>query len=208
MYSKANFTALSNDIRLYAKWTKSLLLAKVKPRESSQLKLDWTKVTGASRYVIYGNVCNHDGRKYRLKKMRTVSAAYNVTIFKGLKKYTAYKFRVEAYRGAKMIGKSCTIHNYTTKKMGGRDSIKTISGVKKTLTIKIGRTAKMKAGIVTYYGRTPIDTSHAKKLRFLSTDNNIVKVKSGKLIGMKKGTCRVYTMLINGSWAHTDVTVR
>ena len=51
-------------------------------------------------------------------------------------------------------------------------------------------------------------TSHAAKLRYLSTDTKVATVsKSGKITAKGKGTCTIYVYAVNGARKAVKVTV-
>lgn len=83
-------------------------------------KLSWKKVKGADGYEIYMAPCNTPGKKYKLKLKRTVKRSKTSYTVKGLRRATAYRYVIKAYRivdGKKVyIAKSETIRATTKGK--------------------------------------------------------------------------------------------
>lgn len=80
-------------------------------------KLTWEKVEGADGYEIYAAPRNTKEKTYRLKLQRTVKGTRTAYTVKGLKRGTAYRYVVKAYRivdGEKVyIAKSATVRATT-----------------------------------------------------------------------------------------------
>lgn len=109
---------------------------------------------------------------------------------KGLKKGTAYKYYVVAYGKNGKIAKSDTLHVNTT---GGKyGAVKAITVNKKTVSLKAGKKATVKA-TVTNNGKKL--TNHVSKVRYASSNAAVATVKAkGVITAKKKGTCYVYAM--------------
>lgn len=80
-------------------------------------KLTWEKVEGADGYEIYAAPRNTKEKTYRLKQQRTVKGTKTAYTVKGLKRGTAYRYVVKAYRivdGEKVyIARSATVRATT-----------------------------------------------------------------------------------------------
>ncbi len=54
-----------------------------------------------------------------------------------------------------------------------------------------------------------MSTAHGPRLRYLSSNKNIVKVDdNGKITAKKKGKCKIYVYAINGARSAITVTVK
>ena len=164
------------------------------------VKLSWYAVEGAESYAIYGGKV---GGSY--KKLATVTAtSYTV---KKLKKGTAYKYYVKAYKteDSKKVTISTSYKIYTVTSGGkyGNQGSFTVTPKSITLTAgawkKIGVTYKTSAKIKKY-------TSY---VRYQSTDTAVASVSSGGMItAKKKGTCYIYIYGQNGYRTRVKVTVQ
>ena len=175
-----------------------LLQAKVLIVSKTTITVEWKAVPGATSYILYGNLC---GDKYKTKKMGVV----NGTSFKvkKLKKGTYYKFRVEAMKDGEMIAKSKVVHAVTDGGSYGNAIKLTVSksnvtlapGGKYTVTTKVTNNKKAK---------------NHRPVVFESDNPNIAKVgsKTGKITGVKPGTCYVYAYAQNGLMKRIKVTVK
>ncbi len=172
------------------------LYPQVKSVKKTSQKISWNSVKGATKYVVYGSKC---GSSY--KKLATVKGTS--WTHKKLKSGTYYKYYVVAYNGSTQIKKSYTIHSCTK---GGRYGNPTTPAVKKTnLTVKAGKTVKMNAS----YKSSGSVKKHASKLRYYSSDTSVAKVNSsGKITGIKKGSCTIYAVAQNGKKTKVKVTVK
>ena len=162
--------------------------------------LSWNKVKGASEYRIYGNKC---GAKYKL--LKKVSANTTAWTQKGLKKGTAYKYYVAAYDQNGQIVKSYNVHVSTLS--GKYSNVGTITVNKKAISVKQGKTAKLKVQIGTVSGKKYL--KHISNVRYRSSNTTIATVsKNGVIKGVKKGTCSVYCYTQNGKYKKVKVTVK
>lgn len=190
------------------------LMAKMTTRGSKGLKVSWTKIEGAEGYDIFFARCNANGREIACRKVRTING--NTTfkwIRKGLKKQTAYKVYVKAFAakdGKKTyIRTSPTMHAITSGYDRQYTNAKAVKIKKKTVTLKVGKTYKIKAGVTNLKPKKKLMAKgHAAKLRYLSSDKKIAAVsKSGKITAKAKGTCIVYAYAHNGFRKSVKVTV-
>ena len=99
--------------------TFKILQLRAKKTGRNYVNLSWTKVKGASGYIIYGNRCNSARKVYSLKKVvSTIRTSAKIT---KLNKGTYYKYTAVAYKttteGQKVIASSKTIHVTT---IGGK----------------------------------------------------------------------------------------
>ena len=87
---------------------------------------------------------------------------------------------------------------------------KSLSVNKTSVTIKKGKTFKLKAKVKKLKkSKKLMPKKHVAKVRYLSTDTKIATVSSkGKIKGVKKGTCYVYAYAHNGVFKKIKVTVK
>ena len=193
-----------------------LLRAKAKKIKTNSVTLSWTRVKGAKGYIIYGNKC---GKKNKYLKLATIKKAGTLSkkITKirkiKLKKGTYYKFIVAAYaldsKGVKkVIATSKSIHFMTkgNEKYGDFTSVKVKNVKKKKLTLKKGKTFKLKAVQVKPEN---IKVKQHRKLSYESSNKKVVSVnKKGKIKARKAGTCTIYIYAQNGLFAKVKVKVK
>ena len=88
-------------------------------------------------------------------------------------------------------------------------NVKKITLKKKSLKLKVGKTAKIKADMVLEdKKKKQLSSRHARKLRYASSDSKIAKVsKKGKVKAVKKGRCVIYVYARNGYAKKVNVTV-
>ena len=178
-------------------------------QKKKRVTLQWNTVMDADGYIIYGNQCNHGGKIYKIKKLATLKNP-DITKWtnKKLKKGTYYKYTVTAYKlidgKQKVLSVSKMVHVVTDGgKYSNPDSVKVN---KKTITIKVGKSKKIKATRKLAKGK--IMREHTDKFRYESTNKKVATVnKKGKIVGKSKGTCSVYVYIQNGKCATVKVKV-
>ncbi len=176
----------------------NLLQAKASKVTKSSIKLTWKKVTGASVYTVYGNKCGKNNQYIKIADVKGTS--YTA---KKLAKGTYYKYMIVAGSAGKTIAISKTIHAATSgKKVGNYTKVKV---AKKTITLKAGKTAAVKA-------KAKAGKLKVKKHRgiaYESSNEAVASVsKAGKIKALKKGTCYVYAYAQNGVYAKVKVVVK
>ena len=174
------------------------LSAKVKKAKKTSITLTWNRV--APKYIIYGNKCGK-GQKY--KKITTVAGTSFTQ--KGLAKGTYYKYMVVAVdAGGRVVATSKTMHAATSGKKVGNPKKVTVK--KKTLKLKRGKTAKIKASIVKPKGKK---VKNHRKLAYESANPKVATVaKNGKVKAVSKGTTYIYVYAQNGVYAKVKVIVQ
>ncbi|MBC5744054.1 Ig-like domain-containing protein [Lachnospiraceae bacterium MD308] len=202
--SKADIAA--NTIRLNQKAKASM--------SGTKLKISWGKVSKASGYEIYAERC---GKKYKLVKTIKGSGKTSLAISKiGKKKISkkgTYKIQITAYRivngKKKMIAKSLSLH-VAGKNRKGYTNAKSVKVSKTKLTVKRGKTQKIKARTVKQNKRKKLfPKKHIAVYRYYSTNEKVASVsKAGTVKGKKKGTCTVYVVSANGVKRGIKVTVK
>lgn len=187
-----------------------VLKARAVKIKKKSLTLKWNKVSSAAKYVVYANKC---GKSNKYKKLATLSGSktsFKVTKAAGkkLKKGTYYKFIVVAVdKNGKVISTSKTIHTATKGgKVGNYKSV-TTAAKKNKVTLKAGKTFKLKAKAVAQSKKLKVKKHRA--IKFESSNKSIATVNSkGKITAKKKGTCYVYVYAQSGAFKKIKVTVK
>lgn len=202
--SKADIAA--NTIRLNQKAKASM--------SGTKLKISWGKVSKASGYEIYAERC---GKKYKLVKTIKGSGKTSLAISKiGKKKISkkgTYKIQIQAYRivngKKKTIAKSLSLHVVGNNKKGYTNA-KSIKVSKTKLTVKKGKTQKIKAKTVKQSKRKKLlPKKHIAVYRYYSTNEKVASVSNtGTVRGKKKGSCTVYVVAANGVKRGVKITVK
>ena len=187
--------------------TSAMLIATMKSTGKRSLRATWTKVDGVDGYDVFFVNCGSG--KYRL--MGSVAAdAERAFDFNKLDARRGYKVQVKAWvvngSGKKYVAKSPVAHCYTS---GGGWKIvnpKSLTLKKSAFTIKIGKTAQIRATIKgTRRGNI---LNHDHKLRYYSSDKKVAKVTStGRIKAVGVGSCVIYVLTSNGIWKAATVTV-
>ena len=177
--------------------------------------LRWTKTKGATKYVLYGNECNHTVKgkfiKYKYKKIKTFNAKTFKYIPKKIhkKKITGgkyYKFMMMALdKKGKVIAVSKTVHVTTAgKKFGNDKSIKRVSPKNGKVTLKVKKSRKLKVKEV----RGKLKVQRHRVVAWETSNSKIATVKKGKVTAKKKGTCTIWAYAQNGVYTTFKVTVK
>lgn len=181
-----------------------LLCARVKKSAKKSNKLAWNRVPGASGYLVYGNRC---GGAYRFVKIANVRG--NGYVHKGLKKGTYYKYLVVAYKKIsgknRVIATSKTMHAAT--KGGKVGNCKKLKLNKTKVSLKRKKTFKIKAKEIP--AKKKLKIKRHRKIAFESSNPRIATVTaSGKIRGIRKGSCKIYVYAQNGIYKIVKVTVK
>lgn len=181
-----------------------LRFSKVK---KTSIKLKWTRVNGATGYIIYGNRC---GKSY--KKLKTINSGSTTTwTQKKLKKGKYYKYyiiAVQKHLGEdKVIASSKTIHAATSGgKVGNYKSVKLKNVKKNKIALSIGKSFKIKAKEVA--ASKKLKVKRHRKLAYESTNPLVAAVDGkGKVIAKSKGICNVYVYTQSGTFKKITITV-
>lgn len=170
--------------------------------KNKSVKLSWKKVQGATGYVIYGSRCGTP-----MKKIKTVSAKKTSYTMKKLKAGKYYKYIVVAVKKEngteKVLATSKSVHVATTGKKYGNPT--DITGLKKSVTLKAGKTKKIKPVLKT---KKKVKT-HIAKFRYESSNKAVATVsKKGVIKAKKKGSCTIYVYAQNGLCKTVKVKVK
>lgn len=169
---------------------------------NKSVTISWSKVKGASGYMVYGSLC---GKKMKL--LKTLPSSKKSYKAAKLKKGTYYKYMVVAYKviykEKRTIAASVTVHACTN---GGKyANPSSISYRKSKVTLKKGKTLTLKPK---YKSKKKVKT-HIAKFRYESSNPKIATVsKTGKIKGKKKGSCYIYLYTQNGINKRVKVTVK
>ena len=186
----------------------SPLLLKTTKVTKTYIKLSWSKVKGASRYVLYAQKC---GKKNSMKKLKTLTKnAYTVKKAAGkkLKKGTYYKFLVIAYDKDGTV-KACSklVHEAAAGGKPGRYKAVKTAAKKNKASVSYGKPFSLKGKAVLTSKKHKV-TSH-RKIMYESSDPTIASVSAkGVITGIQPGTCYVYAYAQNGVYAKIKVTAK
>lgn len=195
-------TAITNDKKDAAGSTFSLLQAKGDSKSNISIKLSWKKVTGAARYVIYGNKC---GKKNKYEEITSVTKR-SFTQTK-LKKGTYYKYIVVAVdKSDQAIAVSKTVHVATKGGKGKKGNATSVKlNVKSKITLKKGKAKKLKCTVK--YGK--LKGAVHRKPAWESGNPAVATVTaSGKVKAVAKGSSYIYAYAQNGKMARVKVIVK
>ena len=173
----------------------------------TSLTLTWTKVSGARKYVIYGNKCGSKMKK--LAEATGKSKVIQKVAGNALKKGTYYKVIIVAFdRNDRVVSTSKVI--YVSTKGGKTGNYKSVtvkkSVLKKAKALKKGKTLSLKATAVK---ASKLKVKTHRKVAYESSNPKIATV-SGKGIvkAKKKGTCYIYAYAQNGVFKKIKVVVK
>lgn len=183
--------------------TYSLLKAKGTPLSNKTIKLTWSKVKGAKKYIIYGNKC---GPTNKYEMITTVTGkSYS---HKKLKKGTYYKFIVVAVKGKKTLAVSKTIHVATNGGKGKKGNPESVTLNRKSFSIKAGKTKTIKATV----NSGELKAATHRKVAFETDNLNIIDLtvtkNKCKITAKNKGTCYLYAYAQNGVYKRIKITVK
>lgn len=176
----------------------------------NSIQLKWSKVSGATEYIIYGNLC---GKGNKFNKLATVNGGSKVSYtLKQLKKGKYYKFLIAAvkeYDGTqKVIATSKSIHVAVQGGKVGNYKAVTLTNVKKNkISLKKGKSFTIKAKSVS--GNKKLTVKKHRGLCYESTNSKVATVsKKGKITAKGKGNCNIYVYDQSGNYAVIKVTVK
>ena len=210
--AEAAITGMTSDNDLPGSVFSKLQLRSKKQTKTS-ITLSWKTVTGAKKYIIYGNKC---GKKTKPKKLATVKAkdvkTYNKKFRKvagnKISKGTYYKFMIIAIdKDNKVVSSSKIIHVATKGGKVGNVSKVTTKAKKNKVSIRKGKKFKLAGKQVA--ASKKLKVREHRKVTYETTNPEVAKVsKKGVITGKKKGTCYVYAYAQNGVFAKIRVTVK
>lgn len=191
------------------------MLFRSKKVNKNTVWLRWKKMSGVDGYCLYGGKVGEE-----MKKLHQFD--YNAASWKqtNLKKKTTYQYVLYAFKvvdGQIIYVYESTPVYVTTKggKVGNVKSVKVSKIGKKSTkkynkkeikcTLKVGKTAKIKAKEV----KSGKKTNKYRKLSYESTNPNIATVnKKGVITARSKGTCTIRAYSQNGAYRTIRLTVK
>ncbi len=186
------------------------LKAMVKTSKATSNKLQWSKVTGADGYVVFGNKCNTKGKKYAYEVLSIIENNKTTTFtHKKLSKAAYYKYIVQAYKmvdgKVQILTTSKTIHAAT--KSAKYANVKKVKVNKsKVVLAKKGKTFKIKPTVKKTTGKK---LKNHRGIKFESDNKKVAVVNTkGVITAKKKGTCTIYVYAQNGVYAKVTVKVK
>ena len=181
------------------------LQAKASKVTANQVKLTWKKFKGADGYLIYQGEC---GKRSGYKLVKTIAKA-NAKSYtaKKLNQGKGYRFIVRAYKkvGGKLVTVSASKSIHIVTNGGKKVNAKSIKLGKANLTLKKGKTLKLKASIAKQKKPTP----KCRPLSYESSNKKIATVtKAGKVKAKAEGKCTIYIYAHNGICKQVKITVK
>jgi hypothetical protein len=189
-------------------------LAKMSAGKTS-ITMAWNKIQGADGYDIFFAQCNHHGKKIVCKNVESIKGNKTFKWTKsGLKKGTAYKFVVAAFKTVngkqQVIAKSKAV--YVSTSGGKATNVKKVTAkyknkAVKKLTLKVKKKATLKTSVTLQSKKLKLPTY--RKVKFETSNKKIATVNSkGKITAKKKGTCYIYVYTQSGVYTKVKVTVK
>jgi len=171
----------------------------------TSVKLTWTAVDGATKYVIYGGRCGA-GSKYA--KLKTVSADAVSCTFQDLKAHRSYKYYVVAYGDTDRLCTSRTTHVVVVSSYTDRYNATKVTAADADVSLTAGNSAQIEAKVYTLSGKALFGEGHCPIIRFVTADSSIATVsKTGEITAVSEGTTTIYVLAPNGIRTAVKVTV-
>ena len=177
-------------------------------QSNKAVAVKWAKVGGATKYVVYGNLC---GKANKMQKVGTsAGSAMTVSMIAGkaLAKGKYYKFIVVALDNNNQVVSTSKVIHVATKggKVGNHKKVTVKKAViKKAKKLKKGKTLKLKAKAV----KAKLKVKNHRKVFYESSNPAVATVsKAGVVKGVKKGTCYIYAYAQNGVSKKIKVVVK
>lgn len=185
-----------------------LLQARATKVTNTSVKIGWKKVPGAKKYIIYGNKCGSKNAYKKLTTTTNLTVNYTKVAGKKVKKGTYYKFIVYAVDAkGKVKSTSKTVHVASTGGKVGNDKKVTTAAKKGKVTLKKGKTFKLKAKAVP--ASKKLKVNRHRGMAYETSNKKVATVTSkGVIKGAGKGTCYIYAYTQNGVFAKVKVTVK
>lgn len=175
----------------------------------TSITLKWTKISRATKYVIFGNKCGSTGKMKRLATVTGKTKTFKTVAGKKIVKGKYYKFIIVALDKNNIVVSTSKVAHVASK--GGKaGNYKSVS-VKKSV---LSKAKKLKAGKKLKLSAKAIRASSAKvkihrSIRYESTNTSIAEVsKKGIISARKKGTCYVYAYVQNGVSKTVKIVVK
>ena len=184
-------------------------------QKGSKFTVKWKKSSAADGYYVYAQYCGKKITKPAKTIAKNTTIKTTITKINGKKINQKRQFRVYVVPYKIIDGKKVALGKSTVAHLVGAKStkysnVKKLTLTKKKYTVKVGKTAKIKAKVtLVNKNKKHIPKSHGAKFRYKSSDTSIATVdKNGKIKGIKKGTCTIYVYSINGLMKKAKVTIK
>ncbi len=181
----------------------------------AKITVEWGKVPGAELYEVYATYCGT--YSYEMVKRVKGNKIHKITFrkLKGRKidRKRNFKLYVRAFRienGKKIqITKTMTGHIVGNRNFRFTNP-KGIRLTRKTMTLKVGQKAKIKAKVLKVSKKKNfLPRDHAPMFRYTTSNKKVAAVdRSGRITAKKAGTCYVYVYAKNGYGKKMKVTVK
>ena len=187
------------DDKDFADSTFAKLSVRVKKTTKKSVKLVWKKMSGATKYVIYGAKCGTSYKKIKEVSKKTFTA-------NKLKKGKYYKYLVVAQNDkGEVLATSKLIHVAT--KGGKVGNCKSLKLNKTKVKLLLGKKFKIKVKQIADSKNVKIKKH--RKVSFESSNPEIATVsKRGKITALKRGKCTIYAYAQNGVYKKVKVTIK
>ena len=187
------------DDKDFANSTFAKLSVRVKKTTKKSVKLVWKKMSGATKYVIYGAKCGTSYKKIKEVSKKTFTA-------NKLKKGKYYKYLVVAQNDkGEILATSKLIHVAT--KGGKVGNCKSLKLNKTKVKLLLGKKFKIKVKQIADSKNVKIKKH--RKVSFESSNPEIATVsKRGKITALKRGKCTIYAYAQNGVYKKVKVTIK
>ena len=184
-------------------------------QKGKKFTVKWKKSSAADGYYVYAQYCGKKITKPAKTIAKNTTTKTTITKINGKKINQKKQFRVYVVPYKIIDGKKVALGKSTVAHLVGAKStkysnVKKLTLTKKKYTVKVGKTAKIKANVtLVNKNKKHIPKGHGAKFRYKSSDTSIATVdKNGKIKGIKKGTCTIYVYSINGLMKKAKVTIK
>ena len=183
---------------------------------TKSLSLKWNKVSGATKYAVYGNKCGKNpvtgnfNTYQKLSEVTNTSVSYTQVNGQDVLSGNYYKFIVVAVGSDnKILKASKTIHIATTG--GTYTNPKTVTVAKKAnkgkLALKKGKSFALKAKYTKADKKKKVNDH--RKIQYESSNTKVATVSSsGKIKAKKKGKAVIYAYAQNGIFKKITFNVK
>ena len=184
-------------------------------QKGKKFTVKWKKSSAADGYYVYAQYCGKKITKPAKTIAKNTTTKTTITKINGKKinqkkQFCVYVVPYKIIDGKKVaLGKS-TVAHLVGAKSTKYSNVKKLTLTKKKYTVKVGKTAKIKAKVtLVNKNKKHIPKGHGAKFRYKSSDTSIATVdKNGKIKGIKKGKCTIYVYSINGLMKKAKVTIK
>lgn len=210
----ASYEAAENYLQSFGKETDppgtvfGLLQLKASKVTKNSIKLQWKKVSGARKYIVYGNKCGKKNKYVKQVATTKTSLVIKKISSKRIKKGTYYKFILVALdKNNDIISTSRTVHAASSGGKPGNSKSVFTKAKKNKVVIKVKKKFKLAAKDKPVSALHKVQ--HHRKICYESTNKAVAAVsKKGVITGKKKGKCTIYAYAQNGVFCKVKVTVK